>query len=551
MNIGPFIDKNKYLIILIVLGVFFVIIYSWLYHDNNYLFSSPDETANYAFINNYIDTGKLSISDTDIGKSNDLLHPRSTLIVNNELVPGSFIGMIIIYGLIGKIFGVGIILYLTPFFAVMGVIFYFLFLKNFFNKKIAFVSSLMLYIFPTYWLYSARGMFHNIFFLSLLFIGLFLLFKSINSEKNKFIFSSFSGIIIGMSLFVRSSEFLWVAMIIIIIYIFSRKNISLKNILFFLLPLVIIGIVIMTLNISLYGSVTSFGYSESSINTEIESTNSLINFELLGKIISPFGFDFKLISQSINDYLIFAFPWFGIFLVITILFFVYENIKILLMRLIINSKKINPINRNLYYYKLIFFISVVLLIIYYGSFEFLEYLDNSFIYGSSYLRYWLPIYIFGFPIMLILIIEFLKNYKNKLLFFVKIFFICTIIISSILIALKDPLYGIQKEKINNSNNVYLVSQIRSIIEDKSIIISGKADKLFFPNYNVIYALSDDIKITYNALNGLLEDNSIYLYYNVLDKVSVQNYNFLVKNNNFKITPIFNINNNDVVLYQIK
>ena len=87
--------------------------------------------------------------------------------------PVSFLGMMLSYGTIAKIFSWKVIPYLTPLIGALGIVFYYLLIAKIFDKRNAFLSALVLFSLPVRFYYSARSMFHNVPFVSFLIIGLY------------------------------------------------------------------------------------------------------------------------------------------------------------------------------------------------------------------------------------------------------------------------------------------------------------------------------------------------------------------------------------------
>ena len=219
-NIGKIAPKDKFLFVIIGFSVIFFLMTSILpnfQEKNNFLkFFSPDENANYVFTKLYAQTDNLYVFEKYNLIAEDIVRPRSYISENGFIKPVSFLGMTIYYGFLAKIFGVGIIPYLTPFFASLALIFYYLLIKKLFGSKNAFISSLLLFSFPVLIYYSTRSLFHNVLFLSFLIIALYFLAvlfdKRITTpEKDKnnyfrklfyfdFLIASLSGLFFGLAI---------------------------------------------------------------------------------------------------------------------------------------------------------------------------------------------------------------------------------------------------------------------------------------------------------------------------------------------------------------
>ncbi|HTW96463.1 MAG TPA: hypothetical protein VMD74_02255, partial [Candidatus Methylomirabilis sp.] len=66
--------------------------------------ASPDETANYVFAKLYAQTGQLTIYEKYNPFVDEIMQPRSFRSDGGFLKPVSFLGIILIYGTIAKIF---------------------------------------------------------------------------------------------------------------------------------------------------------------------------------------------------------------------------------------------------------------------------------------------------------------------------------------------------------------------------------------------------------------------------------------------------------------
>ncbi|MCK5459773.1 glycosyltransferase family 39 protein, partial [Candidatus Parcubacteria bacterium] len=170
------IKNNWQIVSLSILAGIFLFVYSFLSiatQNENSKFNSPDETANYFFAKRFAETGKISYFEPLNLEAGDIIRPRSAQSMDGKIAPTSFLGIILLYGFIAKIFGVWIIPFLTPFLAIIGVLFFYKLIKKIFDKNIAFFSSLFLLFCPAFWYYSEKSMYHNIGFVVFLIIGIY------------------------------------------------------------------------------------------------------------------------------------------------------------------------------------------------------------------------------------------------------------------------------------------------------------------------------------------------------------------------------------------
>ncbi|MFA5248664.1 MAG: STT3 domain-containing protein [Patescibacteria group bacterium] len=380
--------------------------------------NSPDEAANYFFTKNYAETGELSYFEPANLVAGDVVIPRSMRSDNGTVKPVSFLGIILIYGFLAKIFSVSVFPYLTPFFAALGIIFFYLFFRRIFDKGVAFFSVFLLAFFPPYFYYSVRGFFHNILFVVLLLIGLY--FSLVGAghcpvqvgEKKKFfsfdwqsinwrgfLFSSLGGFFIGLTLLTRASEALWLLSALFIAWIFNFKKVGLLKLLLFISFAAVAFLPQISWNQILYGGFTRGGYTEmnKSITSIAQNSSSVAvevsrkNFSAVGDILKKiktdifyFGFNPEKSRLTFDNYFIKMFPWlfwpaiFGL-IVFLVRFFSWK--------------------KRHWAYLLSFLISAIVLILYYGSWDFHDNPDpKSITIGNSYTRYWLPVYIGLMPL---------------------------------------------------------------------------------------------------------------------------------------------------------
>ncbi len=106
------IIKSPLLYLTLIAAVFFVA-YSAPRFNTTIINSSPDENANYYFSRLVAEESTLKKYEPLNENIDAIVHPRSVNVNrDNYLVPGSFLGLPIIYGIIGKIFTPNIIIFL-------------------------------------------------------------------------------------------------------------------------------------------------------------------------------------------------------------------------------------------------------------------------------------------------------------------------------------------------------------------------------------------------------------------------------------------------------
>jgi len=538
-----FVRRNKMILFLLVFCIVFFCIYSYFnllifkrlsdfskVFDNanngtDVKFSSPDETANYFWISRIARGKPLYYFEELNGLGNNLVHPRSVNAVGGKIVPGSFLGMIIIYGFLAKIFGLWVVPYLTPFFSVLGIVFFYLLIKEIFQKKtISLLAAMLLSFIPPWLYYSSRGMYHNILFMSLLIMGIYELFyifgtghiKSfkfkvlnfnliLNSLILKYFLYFFVGLLIGLAIITRTAEIVWVGVTVIFIFALHFKKIHWPGFFLFLCGLYLPALILMYHNQILYGQVISAGYR--SIIPE-GGVGEMVDSGVLWQIlITPFGFDLKLILVNSFNYLYNFLPYWSAPVVVGAFLF-----------LVLPSKSIQ-IN---YKKRIIYFAYCLLLtaylLIFYGSWSITDRIDQANLsLGTSYVRYWLPIYVVSMPFLAAFILQ-SSNFLISNHFKFKIVYRAALVFAMIILFFM-PSLNLTVHKTDESlfllkglSEVRIKSAIINeiVLANDITVLYKQADKIFFPERKKI--IVDLVApADYEALARLIKLRNIYYY----------------------------------------
>jgi len=481
---------NKKLVILMLFGIAFFIIYSF-YGNNAFnvdssikIYNSPDATANYTFSKVFYESNELSFKDDVNSVAGKLVSPRSMRVIDGLTVPASFMGMPLFYGLLSKAFGLNLINYFTPLIAVLGVFIFYFLIKLLFDKKIAFWSAIFLFINPAFWFYSSKSMMPNILFITLF---LFTLYYSVLSIKKKKIYYYLLGaIFLALTLMVRTSAIVWILPIFFILGIFNFQRLKWKYIILSLLVFLITFSPILYFNLENYGHVLSIGYE---FGLELDDDSLLNNsISLVQSIFLPFSFHPKTALFNTFDYTFRLFPIWSIISLIGLLIFSFKAIT---------RKKYDELM-----YLFIFSAIGGYLMIYYGSWRFHDNPNPDLItIGTSYVRYFLPIYIFLIPMVIHSISNLYKRQKYILPVVSVVLFIILSWQSYQVVVLSE---GDGLKDVSNTLSGYqvLAQEVNNLTPDNSIIIADRLDKVFFPSRSVIFKLNNDRD--YNAVYDLID-----------------------------------------------
>ncbi|OIO07234.1 hypothetical protein AUJ35_02505 [Candidatus Falkowbacteria bacterium CG1_02_41_21] len=512
---------------ILILAIIFVLgasSFNLINQGSDYVkFSSPDETANYFFTKVYAKTGTLAIFENYNLYASDIVHPRSFRSDRGFMKPVSFLGIILIFGTLAKIFGLGIIPFLTPIFGAVGIIFFYLLVEKLFSgRRIALISAALLTFFPIYIYYSARSMFHNILFVVLTIIALYFLVSLLEQknegEKTKikflsgkfnerdFIYSALTGSFFGLAVMTRLSELIWLAPALLLVFIFYLRRFNL-----FRLALLILffGLALLPMaywNQALYGSFTAGGYTEMN-----QSLSSIVNIghsglsvseaaKKVGHTIFYFGFNPQQSLTMFYNYVVLMFPW---LVALASLGFIWL------------AASWRKFKKKYLVYLLTWILLSAILILYYGSWKFTDNPDpRRFTIGNSYTRYWLPVYLGAMPLAAYFIDRFSqwfsrkRNWLSHIFSFVIIF---AVFLHSVIFVLFGSEEGLVNVTYSNRADKDLYEQVLAFTPPQSVIITKYHDKVLFPDRRVLMGLLTDDKM--NEIYGRLAKVAPLYYLN--------------------------------------
>lgn len=508
--------------------VFFVATSSFNYFSQSpdYVkWSSPDETANYFFIRSLAETGELSFYDRAAAIGADSVLPRSMRSDAGWIKPVSFLGIILIYGGLASLFGTVIIPFLTPLFAALGIILFFLIARRLFNERVGLWSAFILASFPVYIYYTARSMFHNVLFVVLLLAALYLFLLALEAHRRwpSLLAALGAGFCAGLAVITRTSELLWLAPVLLLIGLCYLRRLGAYRIVLAISGFLTALAPAMYYNKILYGSFLFGGYNE--MNRSLESITraggEFLKFTWQGQFvyyrdclaaifhnIFYFGFNASQSLAMFQNYLPKMFPALSI---LALLGFI-----LLVVRLIRRREK------KFIVYILSGLILTVILAFYYGSWKFSDNPDKThFTIGNSYTRYWLPIYLFLMPLAALAITKLGRalsavagkldlQVKKLISFGFQVVIVASLAAVSIIFVLYGSEEGLAYLYNNNQAEKATTEFVWWATPADSIIITRYNDKFFWPERRVIVGSLPDAGLSVLAAK-LVKHYPVYYY----------------------------------------
>lgn len=455
-------------------------------------FVSPDETANFVFSKQFATTSFPALpAPLNDEFATDFFHPRSTIVraigdQGAHVVPASFLGFSLIVGSFGKIVGMQYASLLVPLLSVLSVCFFYGIIKRFFDKKTALTSAFLLLIHPAFWYFSSRAYMHNALFLGLLVIGLYffvLVAREENESANRWLWAACGGFFIGLSLSVRVSELIWVSVVFMVLASMRLHRARVVPLMVSVFFMCLALAPMLYFNHHLYGGALRFGGYSDDVATISGADNQAATVgSTVAAFVFPFGVDVVRAFNVFWKFAMLQFWWIAAPACIG-----YLMLFVTALRKRTDWARIG--------YLALWAVVALYLIVYYGSWVFYDHPDPYAItVGTSYVRYWLPLFVFSIPFASYFFIVLYNALRTQLGVFAKavfLFIAFAMFVSSLRVVFFNPYDGLEHMRgITQTYEQKMAIVKRSVPED-AIMITGRTDKVFFPEYNVILDLEQE------------------------------------------------------------
>lgn len=490
--------SKKHFLPLFLLALIFGGFYLWLVSPNStdigltYRFDWPDETANYFWASHFSASNNLYLKEPLNGLAQNQIHPRSFNVrPDGALVPGSFLGLILIYGVLAKIFGSWSIIYYTPILSIFGALAFYGVIKRIFNDKVALVSTVLLLIHPAWIYYSVTSLLPNVPFISLLLISFYFLLKS---DKMPFSHLFISATLFGLAVAIRPSEFIWEVALLLGVIVLARDKIKFSHVVLFLIISAAAVFPSVYYQKTLYGGYLTSGYAQ----LEPENLQACTSCQLVKSFILPFGLHPNLVASNIWTHYLSRLWWLSLITLLGLVSFLVQKKQ---------SEKV-------FAYVMLSIFIFGWIGVYYGSWEFTDKLTvhlNTL--GLSYVRYFLPLFILAIPFTatgLLWLTSILKRRWEKIGMFVLVFGLFYASADLALSKKPDSIFNVKDRIEQYSLNA---QHVNYLTPEDSVIVTVRKDKLFFPERKVIHtfqALSLNSELS-DIIKDLIKEVDVYYY----------------------------------------
>jgi hypothetical protein len=350
------------------------------------LWNSPDEAAN-AFWAGQVATGRpLAVRDVVIGFGAGAIHPRSMAVNGDALVPGSFPGLILMFGALKLLLHLPFHL-ITPLMTALSGLLFGLLVARLFDRHAGFWAAALFFVHPAVIYYASRGLFHNVLFIDLLIVAAtFFVLRPLRSRfgRGETIDDVLGGFFFAWAMMTRTSEALW-AIPAFALFLPFAGSIRWRRLVAALVGAALPAFLFLFINASLYGSPFRTGYNPApaaaqAVPATIASSAPASTVPLLPQ---TFGFHPRLILEHLWSYGLSFFWWFSLLAIIGLAWWLIEWKKARTPQVAFASATA---------------VVCAWLAAFYGSWLLFDRFDPTQVtIGVSYVRYFLPAYVVGVP----------------------------------------------------------------------------------------------------------------------------------------------------------
>lgn len=478
-------------------------------------YNSPDESSNAFFSAHFAKTGYLWYFEPLNLTGNGVVHPRSVRVVDDFLVPGGFIGLPVIYGGIAKLFGTGVIPFLTPLFALAGVAAWGLLVRWKFGWKVGAAAAFLLAAHPAWWYGASRTMMPNVLFLSLVAVAAWLFFATPvraaverrTKEGVRLLRASdavLAGIAAGAAVAVRMAEAYWLAIAaaVLLAVAWRRKAVPWARVAAFAAAAALTLAPFLLMNHTLYGHPLATGYG-AGVDVPAGELPRGMGDRLLGPlrpVLFPLGFAPRVALANFWTYGIAFYGWWSVLVICGLV-------------AATGAWKRQPAawRRDAAAFATVAAVVTAWLVLFYGSWTIQDNPDPSAVtIGSSYLRYWLPAFMLStLPVAWLAVSAVERALPPRLGKPVLVAVAALYLAASGLDVFGAEGEGLAAVRRNLIRYDAIVKDVVAQTPKGSVVIVDRADKYVFPDRAVITPLRAES--TYASLDVLKRHAAIWYF----------------------------------------
>lgn len=467
------------------------------------MYVSPDETANSVFAILYAEEGKLALREPLNSTLGDVLHPRSVFAREGMLVPSGFLGIPLLYGMFGKMFGVWAIPLFTSLLACAGACAWWGIVRRMFDRTTATLATILLAFHPAWWYYSARALMPNVPFAACVLLAIwwglakpFASFFPGRLEKLPWIDAAISGVFFGIALLIRPAELPWMLFAGCVGYVILRPRIKRVQLYAFFSAIVLTLLPLLPFHAALYGHPLATGYTpRPSVSSEVtllpEGVQDALSMasapewwgvvQRVASPVFPFGIHPRNALRAVSAYGLGLFWWMSLLAAVGVWFAIPDRTVAREVRM-----------RRYAFLGMSLCISIWLFILY-GSWTIHDNPDPSAVsIANSYVRYWLPFFLVTTVPAALAIQRFAKRFfRGAMALACMGIILCISTSLSIQATFFAPHDGLVSVARTLSISREIKERLLALTEEDAVVVVDRGDKLFFPERSVLYPLRSE------------------------------------------------------------
>lgn len=327
---------------------------------------------------------------------------------------------------------------------------------------------------------------------NVLFVDLCIIGFAILLWKKNFFAGLFGGLGIGLALFVRFSEAPWVLGILGFLFLFYLLRHRVSHLLGCSVGLAVPLGLFFNFNRLVYGSPLLFGYQTIDTSSAVQALErsqgvlSSFSFSRSAELASaamtivtsflphilPFGFLPREFSKNFLDYGVIMFWWLTLPIAFGILYALGRGFVSCIKRRVIDYR--TP-------YLLVTLAVSCWLVIFYGSWLFVDNITREITIGNSYVRYWLPITVLALPFAAQTLVAIRNRSSGVLRSLALPLVFGAIVFYSFQSALWDSPESLFSVARNLASYREKADVMMRLTPSDAIIFSQRSDKIFFPD----------------------------------------------------------------------
>ncbi len=481
------------------------------------IYSSPDEAANVFFIGQVAENWRLAVPWPMAEGVSGLLHPRSMRVVDGMLVPGGFATLVAIYGVVARVLGMGIVVWLTPLLAAVAVWWWGRLVAVLSGSRVTgVVAAMLLGLHPVWWFWASRGLMPNVPFVALVIGAAWFWVKSgewgvgkwesgneVEGKKERRkegIYVGLSGVLLAVALAIRPSEIYWIGLGVGGLVLMNWRVVVWRRWVVFVAGMAVVLLPFLWLHIATFG--WGFGgYGASLTEVGVEVPHGLGD-RLLGPLqpwLFPLGFAPRTALVNFWNYGVSFFWWWTLGVVVAGGVLVAKWVK--------NRSGgwgVGKWGREKVGICVMVVLMVGWLIFFYGSLLVGDNSAGEVTIGVSYFRYWLPIFVLSTVPVAVLLGRGWRLGKVMIGMAVG----CYVVASSMAVVFA-PAEGLVASQLTLQHSAAAREFIVVRTEKDAVVVVDRADKFLFPSRLVLQPLRSDY--SYRSICELYPRQPIYYY----------------------------------------